>query len=223
MTVDSIVFMAIGLLIAGLIATAVMPLIHNRAVRLTTRRLEGTLPQSTAEIQADKDLLRAEFAMSTRRLETTVEQLRNKSTGQLVELGKKADAINRLKMERDALTIEVVALKTHVVVLKSQIEAAACSTGTAKQAELLPVAPAISQSPDQNTWTRDERLSEDTWIHDEHISDERKDTWADVERTNDVSIVPTIRQVLQMRLTRSREADTWEREESENDPSDSRS
>jgi hypothetical protein len=42
-----------------------------------------------AEIQADKDQLRAEFAMSARRLEMSVDQLKNKTTSQLAELGKK--------------------------------------------------------------------------------------------------------------------------------------
>jgi hypothetical protein len=75
------------------------PLVHDRAVRLTMRRVEATIPLSMAELQADKDLQQAEFAMSTRRLETTIEQLRTKSAGQLAELGRKGDAINRLKFE----------------------------------------------------------------------------------------------------------------------------
>lgn len=41
--------------------------------------------------------------MSTRRLEMRVEQLQSRSAGQLVELGKKSDAINRLKIEVNAL------------------------------------------------------------------------------------------------------------------------
>ena len=57
-----------------------MPLVHNRAVRLTMRRLEAATPLSMAEIQADKDQLRAEFAMSTRRLEMSVEQMKTKTT-----------------------------------------------------------------------------------------------------------------------------------------------
>ena len=36
-------------------------------------------PVSMAEIRADKDRLRAEFAMSTRRLEMSVEQLKGKT------------------------------------------------------------------------------------------------------------------------------------------------
>ena len=37
--------------------------------------------------------------MSARRLEMNVEQLKNKTTSQLAELGKKSDAINRMKIE----------------------------------------------------------------------------------------------------------------------------
>jgi hypothetical protein len=77
----------------------VVPLVHGRAVRLTTRRLKGEIPSSMVEILADKDLLRAEFAMSTRRLETKVEQLKTKGVSQLAELGRKGDAINRLKID----------------------------------------------------------------------------------------------------------------------------
>ena len=41
-----------------------------------------------SEVQAEKDLLRAEFPLSTRRLEITVEQLMNKTSGQALELNK---------------------------------------------------------------------------------------------------------------------------------------
>ncbi len=64
-----------------------------------------------AEIQADKDQLRAEFAMSTRRLEMSVEQLKAKSTNQLTELGKKSEAIGRLKLELGEKTAQLMALE----------------------------------------------------------------------------------------------------------------
>ncbi len=101
--IESIMYFVIGFLVAALFGLAVTPLVHNRAARLTVRRLEAAIPLSMAEIQADKDLLRAEFAMSTRRLEMNVEQLKAKNARQLAELGKKGDAINRLKIELGAL------------------------------------------------------------------------------------------------------------------------
>jgi chromosome segregation ATPase len=76
-----------------------------------------------AEIQADKDQLRAEFAMSTRRLEMSVEQLKTKSTGQLAELGKKGDAINRLKVELGEKTATIFALEARDRNLRDQLRA----------------------------------------------------------------------------------------------------
>jgi len=121
--IESIMYFGIGFLFAALIGVVVIPLIHARAVRLTVRRLEDSIPQSMAEIQADKDLLRAEFAVSTRRLEMSIEQLKNKTASQLAELGKNGDVINRLKIERDAQNIEAVLLKAKVEALKEQLTA----------------------------------------------------------------------------------------------------
>ena len=74
--IEPIMFFGIGFLVASLLGLVLIPLVHNRAVRLTMRRLEAATPLSMAEIQADKDQLRAEFAMSTRRLELSVEQMK---------------------------------------------------------------------------------------------------------------------------------------------------
>src|SRR4030081_3516741 len=97
--IEPIMYLAIGFLVSMLFGLMIVPLVHGRAVRLTMRRLEAATPLSMAEIQADKDQLRAEFAMSTRRLETSVEQMKAKTTSQLAELGKKTEAINKLKVE----------------------------------------------------------------------------------------------------------------------------
>lgn len=122
--VESIMYFGIGFLFATVIAVTLLPLVHGRAVRLTIRRLETSIPQSMAEIQADKDALRAEFAMSTRRLEITIDELKNRCTNALAELGKKGDAVNRLKIEREAQKVEVAALEAEVVTLNDRLNAA---------------------------------------------------------------------------------------------------
>jgi len=65
--IESSMYFGIGLLFGILIGLLLIPLAHARAVRLTARRLKAVVPELTAEVLADKDLLRAEFAMSTRR------------------------------------------------------------------------------------------------------------------------------------------------------------
>jgi chromosome segregation ATPase len=76
-----------------------------------------------AEIQADKDQLRAEFAMSARRLEMSVDQLKNKTTSQLAELGKKSDAINRMKIELGEKNATIFSLEAREKAMKEQLRA----------------------------------------------------------------------------------------------------
>jgi hypothetical protein len=119
--VEPIMYLAIGFLVSMLFGLMIVPLVHNRAVRLTTRRMEAATPLSMAEIQADKDQLRAEFAMSARRLEMSVEQLRSKTTSQLAELGKKSDAINRMKLELSEKTAQIFSLEAREKSIKDQL------------------------------------------------------------------------------------------------------
>ena len=121
--VEPIMYLAIGFLVSMLFGLMIVPLVHNRAVRLTTRRLEAATPLSMAEIQADKDQLRAEFAMSARRLEMSVDQLKNKTTSQLAELGKKTDAINRMKLELGEKNATIFSLEAREKAVKEQLRA----------------------------------------------------------------------------------------------------
>jgi chromosome segregation ATPase len=119
--IEPIMYLAIGFLVSMLFGLMIVPLVHNRAVRLTTRRMEAATPLSMAEIQADKDQLRAEFAMSARRLEMSVDQLKNKTTSQLAELGKKSDAINRMKIELGEKNATIFSLEAREKAVKEQL------------------------------------------------------------------------------------------------------
>ena len=119
--IEPIMYLAIGFLVSMLFGLMIVPLVHNRAVRLTTRRMEAATPLSMAEIQADKDQLRAEFAMSARRLEMNVDQLKNKTTSQLAELGKKSDAINRMKIELGEKNATIFSLEAREKAVKEQL------------------------------------------------------------------------------------------------------
>jgi len=118
--IEPIMYLAIGFLLAMLLGLMILPLVHNRAVRLTTRRMEAATPLSMAEIQADKDQLRAEFAMSARRLEMSVDKLKHQTTSQLAELGKKTDAINRMKLELGEKNATIFSLEAREKAMKDQ-------------------------------------------------------------------------------------------------------
>ena len=120
--IESIMYIGIGFLIAGLFVIGVIPLVHARAERLTTRRMEALNPLSMAEIQADKDLQRADFAMSTRRLEMNVEQLKVKNTNHMTEIVKKSEAIGRLKLELGEKITVLFALESKEKQLMEELE-----------------------------------------------------------------------------------------------------
>ncbi|HZP69271.1 MAG TPA: hypothetical protein VFB29_04945 [Pseudolabrys sp.] len=147
--VEAVMYAGIGFLFAILMAVSVAPLIHNRAVRLTIRRLKNALPQSMAEIQADKDLLRADFALLTRRLEMTVEHLKADNANHRAELGRKDDIINRFKIDRDTQNVELLLLRAEVAALKEQLAPDANDAAAAQDSpgELETISVVPSSSP----------------------------------------------------------------------------
>ena len=101
MGIENIMYFALGLLIASLVALAIMPAVWRRAVRLTKKRIEAATPITMAEFRADKDQLRAEFALSTRRLEMNVEALRRRLSEQLRDINRKRNEVGAIRDERE--------------------------------------------------------------------------------------------------------------------------
>ena len=119
---EGILLFGLGFLSAALIALMVSPAIWNRAVTLTKRRVEASVPLTLTEIQADKDQLRAEFAMSTRRLELSVDELREKAANQVIEIARKRDELARLAEESDDRVRVVEELEARSAELRAQLK-----------------------------------------------------------------------------------------------------
>lgn len=119
--IESVMVCGIGLLAGCLLMLAFFPAIHSRAVRITQRRIVDATPLAINEIQADKDHLRAQFAMSVRRLEVNIEEMRAKTAGQTSELARKNAEINRLQVELDKKTALIFVLRGREQVRKSMI------------------------------------------------------------------------------------------------------
>lgn len=98
--IQSVLFFVLGFLCAGFLALMVAPAVWRRAVAMTRKRIEATVPLTLGEIQADKDRMRAEFAMSTRRLEMSVKAFREKAAAQIVEIGRGREELKQLANDR---------------------------------------------------------------------------------------------------------------------------
>src|SRR6476469_6266176 len=79
--IESLMLCGIGLLAGCLLMLLFFPAVHQRAVRLTRRDLVDATPLTAKEIQAEKDQLRAQYAVSVRRLELNMEQMRREGDG----------------------------------------------------------------------------------------------------------------------------------------------
>ena len=93
----------LGFLLACLIVIALVPAYWARAVRLTTQRIRQSMPLTEAEIRADKDRLRAEYAVRIHKLDTQVEQAKLAAARQQVELNRRDAAIKALEREVERL------------------------------------------------------------------------------------------------------------------------
>ena len=83
--IDIGMYVALGFLLASLLALMVAPAFWRRAIRLTKRRVEMTMPMSASDIQADKDQLRAEFAIELRRVEVALDKAKEKAMATSLE------------------------------------------------------------------------------------------------------------------------------------------
>jgi hypothetical protein len=117
--IQSVMLCGIGLLAGCLLMLMFLPLVHERAVRLTKRQLVDATPMIANEIQADKDHLRAEFAMSVRRLEIGMEAMRSKAKSRAADT--QHAEISRLQVELDKKTAMIFALRAREEVRKSAV------------------------------------------------------------------------------------------------------
>jgi len=107
MLIENIMYFALGLFAAGLLALVLLPAVWKRAVRLTRRRIEAATPITLAEFRADKDQLRAEFALTTRKLEQTIETQRARLAEQLAEVNQARADAGAMKLERQRFAAEL--------------------------------------------------------------------------------------------------------------------
>lgn len=98
-TIHTAMLVALGFLLATLLALALAPAYWARAVRLTRRNISRTMPMSEAEIRADKDRLRAEYAVRIHNLESTLEKARLAAARQQVEVSRRDANIGALEAE----------------------------------------------------------------------------------------------------------------------------
>jgi len=119
--IQSILFFLLGFLCAGFLALMIAPAIWRRAVVLTRRRIEASVPLTANEIRAEKDRQRAEYAMMARRLEMDLKAEREKIAGQSLELARRREQISEQSTAREQDRKEIAARAADAEALRVQL------------------------------------------------------------------------------------------------------
>jgi hypothetical protein len=98
-SIEMVMLAGLGFLMAALLTVFLSPLYRRRVARLTTEMLKRSMPLTEGEIRADKDRLRAEYAIRIHKLDMKVEEAAEAAARQMVELNRRDAAISALETE----------------------------------------------------------------------------------------------------------------------------
>lgn len=97
--IEQSIYFALGCIVTGLLALCFGPLFWRRALRLTRQRLQLQVPLSMQEIIAERDQLRAEFAVQRLRLEQAMARVQATKAHDMAEIGRRSVETTRLNDE----------------------------------------------------------------------------------------------------------------------------
>ncbi len=126
---------ALGFLAASLCGLLLLPALNARAARLERRRAEARLPLSPAEIAAERDFLRAQFAVQQRRLERRVETVEARRQADMAAIGAGTMRVAALARDVAARDAEIAQVQAKTRELEAEL-AIAREDGTASLATL---------------------------------------------------------------------------------------
>jgi len=125
---ETIMLIVLGFAVALLLALVLGKMLWGQAIGLGKRRSRREDPLTVASLQADKDKLRAEAAMLSRKLELRLNDLKTRLAEQTAEVSRNRNRVDRLAGEikdrenqiakRDD---EILALKTQMAPLEQEL------------------------------------------------------------------------------------------------------
>ena len=96
-TVYNVMLVTLGALLAALALLFLMPAYRRRIERFTLEQIKRSLPVTENEIRADKDRLRAEFALEVHKLESRLDEAAVTAARQAVEVNRRDARITELE------------------------------------------------------------------------------------------------------------------------------
>jgi hypothetical protein len=121
--IEQAMLVALGFALCGLLAIALLPAFWRRAMRLSARRVQMQVPLSLDEILAERDLLRAEFAIVQRRLEQRLETLVTRQAKDMSALGRSQAQLALSQQQYEATASQLAERDQHLAQALEKLEA----------------------------------------------------------------------------------------------------
>jgi hypothetical protein len=119
---ETLMLIALGFAIAIILVLLVGRTFWNLAVHLGARRHEKQLPRAMLELQADRDRLRAEHAMMSRKLELRLDDIKARMTEQMAEVSRNRNRVQSMLQELERRD-EIIRIRDREVeALNAQLE-----------------------------------------------------------------------------------------------------
>lgn len=119
--IQSVLIFILGFLSALFLALLALPAVWRRAVRLTRRGIEASMPLTAEEISASIDQARAQHAVTLRRVELERDEAVNKASMLVVTSAKEKRKLERLSAERAELRERNKQLEAEFANLQEQL------------------------------------------------------------------------------------------------------
>lgn len=114
-------YFALGFLCAVFLAVLIAPALWRRAVMLTRKRIEASVPLTTDEIRASQDGLRARHAVEARRLEMELKAANERSAAAANEFARGRADIKTAGDEREAAKAALAASETALRAARDEV------------------------------------------------------------------------------------------------------
>ena len=119
---ETLMLVALGFVLALIVALLFGRAIWNVAIALGARRNSKNVPVQMLELQADRDRLRAEHAMMSRKLELRLEDIKARMTEQMAEVSRSRNRVQSLAQQLDERESTLSIRDREVAALSSQVE-----------------------------------------------------------------------------------------------------
>ncbi len=119
--IQTVMLMALGFLMAVMLMMLMAPAFFKRAAHLTTLKLQSKLPYTLSDLEAQKDQIKAGYAIRIRRLEVSFDQVKENSAKLRVNLNKREMEIQELKSQNIKLRASLAEKNSRAVVLEQTV------------------------------------------------------------------------------------------------------